>query len=205
MKYESTFLTIKCKPISIKSIIVKQYTSKELALGSVYNDYGISYYKEIKKSFICCDFQFGWTPTQITFAIVSPIRSEPYVHYDFSDIDQTRKARKLIADLIEVNRNRDFGGSSKAYPDKSMEMSDWHWKYSIPKGFSLLSPGDIILESDREYCGSSYRNAGWMDAVSWYNIGKVVGKTQGCVHVGEGGKIISTHEGHPDPLICRKK
>src|SRR6185436_15606576 len=84
------------------------------------------------------------------------------------------------------------------------EMAEWHWKYSMPKGYRLLEPGEVILESDCEYHDISSRNKCWSDVVSWYNVGKIVEERTGWCRVDKDNKVVASGGKETDPLICRK-
>lgn len=202
MKYLSIFLTFQYtqkKAINLKKIVTLQHKSAEEALGQVYNRYGISYVKEEGKSFICCNFQFGWTPKYISFCIVSKTHG---LSWDCLSKDGRRSISKLLDHLIEVNQKRDFGQSDTQYPDKSLKMSIWSWRETMPKGYRLLNEGEIIEETDMEYYDGNSNNF-WSDIVSHYNIGKKVEMSSGIAIIHKNGERENI-EGHPDPLICRK-
>lgn len=208
MKHTTTLLTFQCrkgKIVAIKNIRIESYKCKELALAEVLNQYGISYTKEIDKQFICCNFQFGWEPTQITVAVVSPLKKGDFgFSWNIQDKDAKRRLDRFIGELIVVNKDRDYGAKDTQYPDQSLQMSDWHWQHTLPKGHRILEPGETILESDREYEDISSRNKLWKSSVSWYNIGKVVEEGHGWSEVDKSGKVINSGGKESRPLICRK-
>lgn len=208
MKYKSTLLTFSLQKEKLHSLIacsVCLHTSKELALGSIYNRYNISYVREKDQEFICCNFQFGWSPTRITVVIVQPSKSiEMPVHINLQDKITRKRINELLEELIKTNRERNWGGCNTLYPDMSIKMSDWHWQHTIPKGYTILQPGEIILETDREYDTISSKNKFWMEGVSWYNVGKTVREWHTWSYLDENGNITQEGISHPNPLICRR-
>jgi|SRR6185312_14839174 len=208
MKHSISLLSFsysKKKSLSLKKILFQTYSCKEIALSEVHNTHGISYIKENDGSFICCNFQFGWEPTRITFAIVSPVKKGNFgFTYDITNRHSIYRIKNLLNDLILVNQNNDYGGHESQYPDWSLKLSGWHWKYTMPKGYRILDPGETILETDWEYHDISTQNRMWMNLVSWYNVGKVVEKGNTWASIGKSGETLETGGGEPTPLICRK-
>jgi hypothetical protein len=178
------------------SIAVSHHKSKEEALGHIYNTYGHAYLKDGKAECVLTHGNYFWGRANFEFAIINKNKS---ISIDMQDKIQKNKFKTLFEEML--SDWKDTGHHNGVYDDHSMELSDMHWRTTLPKGYKLLEPGDTPQPDDIEYQGSGKRR--YWGKLSWYHVKKIK-KGQGFYWLDKEGNVRKQVEGHIEPLIARK-
>ncbi len=196
-KWKCLFLEIvfnpKTKSLTLKNVSISLHQSKEEALGFTSINYGLHYVKDSQESAICWDGNYSGYCTHLYKVCFISKYDTPQFTFSISDKYTNNKLRSLLKEMYEDWRSH----PKSIYVDMSVEMSNFAWQTTIPKGYKLLRVGSIIKENDLEF------DKMW-GTISWYNVGKKVKKGYGMTYKNSKGKIYKRTEGENDPLIIRK-
>lgn len=181
--------------LTLKSVEVKFYESKNAALGYAYAFKDCAYVRDEEKGqTVVWAGNPGYYSGVCKVVVIQKNDDKSGYGIDMSK-DQVKKLQNLIIEM----RNDWMGHKTvKKYPDKSVELSRHAWRTSIPNGYKLLRQGAVIRETDQEY------NKPFWGSVSHYNVGNKVKMRSGYTFIDLGGKKTH-HKGECDPLIIRKK
>jgi len=210
-KWKCTYLKINWKPkcsMQLLAVKISLHVSQNHALAHAHNLYQLCYLSNNAngvKSRILWYGNPNYGQSAYKFAIIEETEDDVTINagIDIACQHTKRQLKYLMQEMRDDWFDRSTARRNKKYQDHSIELSDLAWRMTIPEGWHLVREGTVIKQSDLQFSENTYNPRFW-GSVSWYNIGKKVGKSSGIGFADETGKIYKTIPAHIDPLIIRR-
>lgn len=207
-RYQLVYIQVRYNQKSKKLEVVKldsyYMDTYAQAAAVAYSKHGLAWRITFRKSVIFSSNP-AWSYSNIySFAVVVkrelPRLTKIFYSYGFSfDLTERRgHFKRNIIDLVEF-----LSSNSKNLEDISLNACKWHKLLSIPEGYLVLQPGEIIKESDNVWY-SCDRTGGYFGQPRHYDINKTIEIPKNMGYI-KNGVTYKIYRGLPSPLVIRKE